>query len=281
MTLMMKSLSKICFITICSLIISACAPALDARIRNAENAGKNNGFTQKLVKGGDFWLTTFQRITDRSKPFVFYFEGDGDAFLKYGGLTQNPTPQYQFVLNLASLDNRPNVVYVARPCQYTPMHVNPKCNPVYWSDRRMSEEVVRSMNEVVETLARDQRISLVGYSGGGGIAVLVAARNKHVHDIITLAGNLDHISFNQHHKKRPMIGSLNPIDYAQQLNNIPQLHLSGGDDKIVPPFIADKYVKASNSNCVHQEIFSTASHQSGWVRVWKEVLTIPVICYKK
>jgi len=277
----MKYLSKVFFVIFCSLMISACTPALTARVKNAENTGKNNGFTQKLVKGGDFWLTTFQRITDQNKPFVFYLEGDGDAFLKYGGLTENPTPQYQFVLKLASLDNRPNVVYIARPCQYTPMDINPKCSPVYWSDRRMSEEVVTSVNDVIETLAKGQGVSLVGYSGGGGIAVLVAARNKYVRDVVTLAGNLDHISFNQHHKKRPMIGSLNPIDYATQLSNVPQLHLSGGEDTIVPPFIADKYVKASNSTCVHQEIYARASHQSGWERVWKEILTIPVICYKK
>lgn len=277
----MKYLSKVFFVIFCSLVISACAPALTARVKNAENIGKNNGFTQKLVKGGDFWLTTFQRITDQNKPFVFYLEGDGDAFLKYGGLTENPTPQYQFVLKLASLDNRPNIVYIARPCQYTPMDINPKCSPAYWSDRRMSEEVVASVNDVIETLAKGQGVSLVGYSGGGGIAVLVAARNKHVRDVVTLAGNLDHISFNRHHKKRPMIGSLNPIDYATGINNVPQLHLSGGEDTIVPPFIADKYVKASNSTCVHQEIYARASHQSGWERVWKEILTIPVICYKK
>jgi dienelactone hydrolase len=253
---------------------------MNVKTLSAQHTGKVNGFTEKLVKGGDFWLTTFQRITDKSLPYVFYLEGDGKAFTKYG-VSDDPTPSYSMVLKLAALDPRPNVVYIARPCQYTPMNLNPKCNRTYWTDRRMSEEVVSSMNDVIQTLNQDQKFNLVGYSGGGGVAVLIAARNKQVKDILTVAGNLDHISFNQYHKKRPMIGSLNPIDYAGSVNLIPQLHVSGGKDTIVPAFLADKYVKVSNSMCVHQEIFSIISHNNGWERKWKEILTIPIICYKK
>ena len=38
------------------------------------------GFKKVLVKGGDFLITTYQRIDDKNAPFTFYIEGDGAAF---------------------------------------------------------------------------------------------------------------------------------------------------------------------------------------------------------
>jgi dienelactone hydrolase len=145
------------------------------------------------------------------------------------------------LLSLAAMDKRPNIVYVARPCQYTPMELNSKCNPSYWTVKRFSDDSVSSINDVINKINSHQhKFSLIGYSGGGGIAVLIASRNNMVKDIITIAGNLDISAFTNHHKVSPMSGSLNPIDYAKLINNIPQLHLSGGKDKIIPPFIAEK-----------------------------------------
>ena len=276
----MKFLSKILLLTGFLLTLSSCSPDVLTRNRVPLNIGRDHGFTEKLVKGDDFWITTYQHITNKNAPYVFYIEGDGHSFTKYRVPTDNPTPMQQIVMNLAVLDGRPNIVYVARPCQYTPMHLNPKCNSSYWAGKGMSEEVVSSLNEVINTINNDRPFSLVGYSGGGGIAVLIAARNKNVKDIITVAGNLDHVSFNKHHGTSPMLGSLNPIDYATKIHNIPQLHVSGGNDNIVPPFIADKYITISNSICVHQEIIKNAKHDVGWNKNWEYILTIPLTCYK-
>jgi hypothetical protein len=276
----MKYLSKLLFaFTIC-IILSSCAKSPAVRIIDADFVGRSNHFTKRLVKGGDFWLTTYQRISNKSLPYVFYIEGDGYAFSSKYSISENPTPSSPMLLKLAALDDRPNVVYIARPCQYTPISYNPTCNQSYWTDKRMSKKMVDSINEVIETLNHDTPFNLVGFSGGGGIAVLIAAQNNNVKDIITLSGNLDHVSFNKFHNARPMIGSLNPIDYAARIAKIPQLHVSGGKDNITPPFIADKYVKASNSTCVHQAIFDHARHQKGWEEVWKYILSMPLTCYK-
>lgn len=269
------------FIVLSCYLLSGCT-VKNAAIRTikADLIGDYHHFTKRLVKGGDFWITTYQRITNKNLPYVFYIEGDGLSFIGRYHVSDNPTPTYPMVLQLAALDTRPNVVYIARPCQYTPMHLNPKCNQSYWTDERMSGETVNAINEVIEQLNNNQKFSLIGFSGGGGIAVLIAARNNNVKDIITLAANLDHISFNKFHHAKPMLNSLNPIDYATKLGHIPQLHVSGGYDKIVPPFIADKYVRASNSTCVHQSIFNVAYHHKGWETLWKYILTMPLTCYK-
>lgn len=280
---MMKFLFNILSLVIC-LLLAGCQSSLvsiNGRYKNADYIAIANGFTRKLVKGDTFWLTTYQRITNKNLPYVFYIEGDGLFYIAKYQLSSDPTPVHPIMLKLAAMDHRPNVVYIARPCQYTQMNLNPKCNPSYWTDRRMSEEVVESINEVIETInSNGKPFSLVGYSGGGGIAVLIAAKNKKVQNIVTLAGNLDHVNFNKYHNARPMLGSLNPIDYASHVRNIPQLHVTGGKDTIVPPFIADKFVEACHSPCVHQEIFTTVDHKKGWEKVWPYVLEMPLVCYK-
>ena len=274
-------IKTISIIFISCFLLSACTlKTVGIRNTNADFVSNSNNFTKRLVKGGDFWITTYQRITNKNLPYVFYIEGDGLSFIGRYNVSDNPTPTYPMMLKLAALDPRPNIVYIARLCQYTPMHLNPKCDQSYWTDKRMSSEAVNSINEVIETLNNGQKFSLIGFSGGGGIAVLIAEINNHVKDIITIAANLDHVSFNKYHNAKPMLSSLNPIDYASKIRNVPQLHISGGYDKIVPPFIADNYVRKSSSMCVHQSIFDVAYHQKGWENLWKYILTLPLTCYK-
>lgn len=280
----MKYLSNILLILVSCFLLSSCESTLKLRTVDSDFVAKSAGFTKHLVRGGDFWITTYQKITNKHLPYVFYIESDGKPFTYVGRqliISADPTPENPTFLKLATLDKRPNVVYIARPCQFTPPHLNPKCaDCAYWTNLRMSDEVVGSINDAINFINQTSHFSLVGYSGGGGIAVMVAARNKLAKDILTLSANLDTYSFKQYHNTVPMIGSLNPIDYAQQIKHIPQLHISGGKDKIVPPFIADKYVKASDSICVHQHIFDTATHSKGWEGVWRYILSIPLVCEK-
>ena len=280
----MKYLSKKILLLSLALIpalISLSGCNLIRRESNPEVIGRLYGFEKKLVKGGAFQITTYQKITDKSRPYVFYIEGDGMAFKGKYKVSDNPTPRHKVLMKLASMDKRPNVVYVARPCQYTDMKLNPKCDSSYWTSKRLSDDSVESINQVINRLnTNNAKFSLVGYSGGGGIAVLIAARNPMVQDIITISGTLDHKAFTKHHNVSPMIGSLNPIDYVAEISDIPQLHLSGGKDDRIPPFIADEFVTASESYCVKHKIFSSNSHSSGWEDVWEYVLTLPLTCFE-
>jgi len=274
----MKKLFYIIFLV--SVFLSGCSTTYDvaSRVKHSQDIASQNNFKQQLVKGGDFVLTTYQRITDRNLPFVFYIEGDGH--LADGAVnSDNPTPANPMLLKLATMDKRPNVVYIARPCQYTPLEMNPKCINDYWLDKRMGQEVLNSINEVINTLNNGQKFSLVGFSGGGGLTILIASQNSNVKDIITIAGNLDTEKFDKHHNYRGyLVKSLNPINYAKQVNNIPQLHLSGMDDKVIPLFIAELYVKDSNSSCVKHKIFPNILHTQGWDKVWSSVLDMPLNC---
>lgn len=263
---------KLITIFLVSILMSSCASDLNRRVKAANNIAVANNFEQKLIQSGDFVLTTYQRINDKNLPYIFYLEGDGRSFVGRYNVSDNPTPGRPMLLKLAVLDDRPNVVYIARPCQYTPLEQSPKCQQVYWTNKRMADEIIVSINGAIETISNRQNVSLVGFSGGGGIAVLVAARNKYVKNIITIAGNLDHIAFNKYHNAGSMTGSLNPIDYAKQISHVPQLHLSGGKDKIVPSFIATSYVAKSAAKHVLQKTIKNAEHLEGWEAVWPKLL---------
>lgn len=234
-------------------------------------------FTKKLVYGGDFLFTTYYKYTNDDEDWVVYIEGDGLISFDRYTISSDPTPITHLMIQLAFLDTRPNVLYIARPCQYTPMYLNPKCNPIYWTHKRWSKDTIKSMYEAIIKFTKTKDIDLVGFSGGGGIAVLLAAYNMKVKSILTIGGNLDHISFNRYHNATTSFYSLNPIDYASKLNNIPQLHLSGDNDRIVPYFITQNYTNISNSKCVKDKLIKNVDH-TGWLSKWKEILNIPINC---
>ena len=244
-------------------------------------AGKN-GFTLQEVDVGDFVITTYQKIQHPElKEFVFYIEGDGKAFAN-GFPTKDPTPLNQLLFKLATFDSRSNIIYLARPCQYTDKAKNTKCNnSFYWASGRMGEEVVKATNSAITNISKTGKYNIVGYSGGGGMAILVASMNNtKVLSIVTIAGNLDVAKFKELHSIKPYFGpwvtyiddSLNPLDYTDAIRNIPQIHFSGKNDEIVSPIIADNFVKKCNSNLVKQIIVPKTDHVTGWEKVWRKFL---------
>ena len=112
----------------------------------------------------------------------------------------NPTPRNPLGLRLAAIDPGKNVLYLARPCQYINFKSERSCKVSYWTLKRFSKEVIIAVNEAIDKMvlkARVERIHLVGYSGGGAVAALVAASRKDVSSLRTLAGYMDHVSLNK------------------------------------------------------------------------------------
>lgn len=75
-------------------------------------------FVYKEVETRDFTLASWQKVTNPAAPYKIYIEGDGYAFNARGKVTQDPTPRGTLVRELAFGDDSPNVIYLARPCQY-------------------------------------------------------------------------------------------------------------------------------------------------------------------
>lgn len=248
----------------------------------ADRLAAPRGMTRATIPSGPFVLTSFARLTSPGAPLRVYIEGDGLAWVDTNVVSGDPTPINPTALTMAVRDNAPNVVYLARPCQYTDRKLNPRCSELYWTDRRFSEEVVASVNGAIDNVkarSRAAAVELVGYSGGGAVAALVAARRNDVTSLRTVAGNLDHKAVNSYHKVDQQRGSLNAIDVARSLANLPQVHFYGTEDKIIPPFVSRSFVDAlGGGRCARVSAVQGASHANGWAEAWPSLLATPVEC---
>ncbi|MFA5270802.1 MAG: alpha/beta hydrolase [Candidatus Omnitrophota bacterium] len=263
------------------LFFTACAaPSLNNKNIAVERIVKDNNFGKACLETKDFTLMAYYRFREPQQPINIYIEGDGSAWRNCARLSEDPTPRNPLVLELAAIDSSPNVAYLSRPGQYPMSCGASKPESSYWSGKRFSKEVITSVNEAINQLAYlagSDKINLIGYSGGAAIAVLAAAQRKDVVSLRTIAGNLDSDAVNKHHNVSILSGSLNPIDVAQELKKIPQRHFVGANDKVVPGFIAESFVKRMDDKDFKRiTVVKSATHTKGWQEHWKELLGYPV-----
>lgn len=228
-----------------------------------------------------FTLASYQRIHNSTLPLHIYIEGDGKAWLSRTQPSLDPTPNEPTALRLAALDPAANVVYLARPCQFIPMAENPQCQTTYWTGKRFSPEVIQAMSEAITQIkqrAHIENIVLVGYSGGGALAALLAERRDDILSLRTVAGYLDVEYANTLHHVSPMPDSRNPIDHAPGLAALAQIHFSGGNDTVIPSAIAQRFVARVGERCARQITVAGMTHRGPWETRWSQLLTIPPAC---
>jgi len=246
---------------------------------HAQRLAQSVGLTRELIHTDSFDLTSFGRIRDPHAPIDIYIEGDGRAWVSKSTPSLDPTPRHAVALQLAAQDTAANVVYLARPCQFTAS--DPHCDVAYWTGKRYAPEVVAALNGATSQYsarAPGQPLHLIGYSGGGALAILVAAHRGDVASIRTVAGNLDLDEVMRLHHVSPMPESLNPMSEARSVAHIPQVHFSGGDDTVVPPSIAQHFAAAVGGACVRTEIVPGLGHEGVWARIWPTLLLESVDC---
>ncbi|MGE3479685.1 MAG: hypothetical protein AB7G80_09470, partial [Dongiaceae bacterium] len=195
----------------------------------ADQTAATSNFSQTVLITPSFTLVSYTRFAKPGEPLRVYIEGDGRGW-NSGSPPVDPTPPDSLVLALAMMDPSPNVAYLARPCQYTHWLGQYNCEEAYWQEKRFAPEVIKSTNSAIDQLkekAESPAIELVGFSGGGAVAVLAAAERNDVTSMRTLAGNLDTVALVTRHQITPFTGSLNPMDYANMVQTIPQHHFIG------------------------------------------------------
>lgn len=262
-TLPLHNMAKMgCFITL--LMIGACTILVPEQSQALKNAP---GFTVKHLSADSFTLYTAQKVAEPGQDLVVYIEGDGRAWVTRRQLSTDPTPLRPVVQDWAKRDPRPNVAYLARPCQFVGAFETP-CEPAYWSNKRFAPDVIASMNDAVTQLkanARATHITLIGYSGGGAVAALIAARRDDVTSLITVAGNLDPQRHAMLHHVSSLDGSLNPRDIAPQLGHLKQRHFIGEFDKNVPSTVVESFTtQLPLTTDVRLIMVPGATHDSGW-----------------
>jgi hypothetical protein len=261
-------------ISIGLIIITTCITNCVGKLEKAKNIAAQVGLKSKLITTSNFKLQSFYRFSKRGAPLTVYVEGDGLAWLNRNQPSLNPTPRNPLGLRLATLDGSDNVLYLARPCQYVDLYTEKKCSFAYWTHKRFSKEIIFTINEAINIMSsrsKSQSIHLVGYSGGGAVVAMVAAKRNDIDSIRTVAGYMDHVALNRKVKVSQLIGSLNPIKAAPRLKLIPQIHYSGRKDKRVPGWVLKNFSKAVGvSKCITLRKVN-ATHDKGWEKIWEKV----------
>lgn len=229
-------------------------------------------FVYHEIATRDFTLASWQKITaPNTAAYKIYIEGDGHAFNAQGKVSSDPTPQENTLREIAFNDTSPNVIYLARPCQFV---LNGICSPRHWSSARFAPEIMNSIAEAIQKIATNHPVILIGYSGGAQIAGLVAVNKPWIQTkkLITIAGNLDHQAWTEYHKLPPLNESMYLTDYKKNYIKIPQIHYVGANDDNIPPQLTLSFVGPEHQKTVI--IVPDADHSQGFQsiapQIWQE-----------
>lgn len=255
------------------LLLSACAtlPASDpgGGREQTEGWGAQRGFRPLPIAAAGVDLYAMLRQRGPAKVLPIYIEGDGAPWANPFRPPRDPTPHRSLALLLAAADDAPAVAYLARPCQYLSDELLARCPPGYWSERRFSPELLAALDEAVSRLkdaAGAAQVRLIGHSGGGVVAALLAARRDDVAELLTIAAPLALSAWVAEQGLTPLHGSLDPLLQELRLPAPPALHFAGATDEVVPSGIVARYVEARGGQLRVVESFG---HDCCWQRDWK------------
>ena len=205
----------------------------------------------------------------RARTLTIYIEGDGANWLFKTIPPRNPTPDQSLVVALAASDPNPYVLYLARPCQFIDVQTITECDESLWTDGRFSSQVIAMSNQAIDRALQNVptvRLNLVGHSGGGTLATLIAAQRSDVNCLITMASPLDIAAWARALSVAPLTRSQNPAEPNANLKQIRQTHYLGENDRIVTKESIGRY-----RNFPPQTEFITISgfdHQKFWLEHW-------------
>lgn len=269
--------NKINIFLLVLLLLSGCVsiPSHTVRNEHARKLASDRGWVSSLINTDNFLLQAYVPAKLKSaKELTIYIEGDGLAWINRSTPSFNPTPANPLALKLALQDDKP-AAYLARPCQYVSFDQSPNCSQKYWSSYRFAPEVIHATSQAIDQLKLKfgaESLVLIGYSGGGAVAALVAAQRKDISYLMTIAGNLDHQTWTNKQQLSPLEHSLNPADYADKLQNIKQTHFVGGNDGITGEFVARAYSRRFVSDLSKSiVVMPDFDHACCWQMYWPDL----------
>lgn len=196
---------KVIFLTSILFLVGCSSLAEEFARKAAER-----GLKREVLTGARFQHVIYYKPGSSSKTLHVYLDGDGIPWIA-GRPSDDPTPRNPLLLNLMALDSAP-AVYLGRPCYHGARSIG-SCASRFWLKDRYSEEVVVSLSAVISQLLQQggyDNIAWFGHSGGGALAVLLAARFPQTLSVVTVAANLDLDAWAAYTGHNDLSGSLNP-----------------------------------------------------------------------
>ena len=257
---------------IAGLIVAGCA----ASIERAESIAARAELDRHVIEGVGFRHLVYETRAAAAGPVWIYIEGDGVPWLTEFVPARDPTPRAPVALAMLARGPQP-AAYIGRPC-YFEMHADPGCEPVVWTHARFGPEVVRSMRVAIESLlaARgtpERRLVLVGFSGGGTLATLLAARLPNTCALITIASPLDLDEWAAAREYSRLAGSLDPAREPALPPLIGQLHLRGRNDDVVGSVNGAAYLQRNPG--ARLQVLEEPRHGAEWVAEWARLVREP------
>jgi len=216
------------------------------------------------------------RVAPNARCTHVYLEGDGYAWRTRNRASSDPTPVDPIGLRLAARDKSgATVVYLGRPCQYLDESAPQAnaCRPILWTNARYGDAVVDALNQQLDRVVEGAGkgvIRIVGYSGGGVLAALLAARRTDVAAIATIAAPLDVDAWTTQSGVTPLYLSKRPMDEVEWLRGVRQDHFNGGADAIAPAETTRRFVRAGGTDApVRVHVWPEMTHR-GWPARWGE-----------
>ena len=215
-------------------------------------------------------LFALARQNHPSGTLTVYIEGDGAPWSTPWSPPDDPTPLEPTALAMAVQDPAGSVVYLGRPCQYLTPVALASCDPALWMHKRFAPEVVATFDrELTRLQARlgTKHLRLVGYSGGGVIAALLAARRSDVQQLGTVAAPLALLAWTTWHDLSPFPDRSDPLHQSGVMP--PSQHWVGQGDKVVPPSIVAQFIATKGG---HMTVVQGYDHQCCWARDWAHLI---------
>lgn len=223
--------------------VSGCTPPQE-RLKDTQDFISANALQPEIIPSRPFPLYSAAPSLTPAKKLTIIIEGDGYAWVDRWTPSDDPTPKIPTGLHIAAALNKAGqannnpAIYLARPCQYVMrMGQNQGCNAHLWTDQRFNSDVFESYNNALGLLRARYGATafhLIGYSGGGYIATVLAAMRPDIAKVTTIAAPLDLESWTRYHEVTPIEGPVRLKRILRDSSKTQFVHLCGEKDEIVP-----------------------------------------------
>jgi len=244
-------------------VISACSLPV---YKVFENAGKD----YKVVSGGKFQhLLSFNLDAGDDGAVVVFIDGDGVPWRSRHQVSYEPTSDSPLLLGWFIKLDVPSV-YLGRPCYYD--LDDDRCSVYWYTHGRYGDDVVKSMVGALNKALPDYPLILVGHSGGGTLAMLMAERMRNVKSVVTIAGNLQVKQWVEHNQYSELEGSLDPSLSLGLNDKVHQIHFYSPNDSVIRP----EWVKQFASKQKNAELIElpVRGHNDGWNSFSEDIINV-------